>query len=130
MLYKSDDSTILLLLCTHVHRIVYYIRFVCNTIVKIYFIASWKRLIILGDAVIFSYYFQALNGFLMMMTQNGKLLYISDNAAEYLGHSMVSVGKRLQVAGAASRRRAGAWKKEMSVTIKIYLRAKWFLKGP
>ncbi|KAG1660101.1 Neuronal PAS domain-containing protein 4-like [Nymphon striatum] len=25
----------------------------------------------------------------MMMTQNGKLLYISDNAAEYLGHSMV-----------------------------------------
>ncbi|XP_064215517.1 PAS domain-containing protein cky-1 isoform X5 [Tribolium castaneum] len=35
--------------------------------------------------------FQALNGFLMMMTQNGKLLYISDNAAEYLGHSMVSV---------------------------------------
>lgn len=33
---------------------------------------------------------QALSGFLMMMTQNGKLLYISDNAAEYLGHSMVS----------------------------------------
>jgi light-regulated signal transduction histidine kinase (bacteriophytochrome) len=24
----------------------------------------------------------------MMLTQNGKLLYISDNAAEYLGHSM------------------------------------------
>ncbi|CAH1158489.1 unnamed protein product [Phyllotreta striolata] len=34
---------------------------------------------------------KALSGFLMMMTQNGKLLYISDNAAEYLGHSMVSV---------------------------------------
>lgn len=33
---------------------------------------------------------QSLSGFLMMMTQNGKLLYISDNAAEYLGHSMVS----------------------------------------
>ncbi|XP_026470600.1 neuronal PAS domain-containing protein 4-like [Ctenocephalides felis] len=33
----------------------------------------------------------ALSGFLMMMTQNGKLLYISDNAAEYLGHSMVSL---------------------------------------
>lgn len=33
-------------------------------------------------------YFQALSGFLMMLTQNGKLLYISDNAAEYLGHSM------------------------------------------
>lgn len=33
---------------------------------------------------------QAMNGFLMMMTQNGKLLYISDNAAEYLGHSMAS----------------------------------------
>lgn len=34
---------------------------------------------------------KALNGFLMMMTQNGKLLYISDNAAEYLGHSMVGI---------------------------------------
>ncbi|KAJ4441491.1 hypothetical protein ANN_11347 [Periplaneta americana] len=33
----------------------------------------------------------ALSGFLMMMTQNGKLLYISDNAAEYLGHSMYSL---------------------------------------
>ncbi|XP_076069659.1 uncharacterized protein LOC143041546 isoform X2 [Oratosquilla oratoria] len=31
---------------------------------------------------------KALSGFLMMMTQGGKLLYISDNAAEYLGHSM------------------------------------------
>lgn len=38
----------------------------------------------------FLYLTQALSGFLMMMTQNGKLLYISDNAAEYLGHSMVS----------------------------------------
>lgn len=34
--------------------------------------------------------FQAMNGFLMMATQTGKLLYISDNAAEYLGHSMVN----------------------------------------
>lgn len=34
---------------------------------------------------------QAMSGFLMMLTQNGKLLYISDNAAEYLGHSMVSI---------------------------------------
>lgn len=41
----------------------------------------------------FKFSFQALSGFLMMMTQNGKLLYISDNAAEYLGHSMVSVLK-------------------------------------
>ncbi|KAL3191284.1 hypothetical protein MRX96_018692 [Rhipicephalus microplus] len=32
--------------------------------------------------------YEAMSGFLMMMTQNGKLLYISDNAAEYLGHSM------------------------------------------
>ena len=31
-----------------------------------------------------------MNGFMMLTTQNGKLLYISDNAAEYLGHSMVS----------------------------------------
>jgi uncharacterized protein with von Willebrand factor type A (vWA) domain len=39
---------------------------------------------------------QALSGFLMMMTQNGKLLYISDNAAEYLGHSMVSTRMRIK----------------------------------
>ncbi|XP_076316369.1 uncharacterized protein LOC143228849 isoform X2 [Tachypleus tridentatus] len=31
---------------------------------------------------------KSLSGFLMMMTRSGKLLYISDNAAEYLGHSM------------------------------------------
>ncbi|KAK2576482.1 hypothetical protein KPH14_005811 [Odynerus spinipes] len=30
----------------------------------------------------------AMSGFIMMMTQQGKLLYISENAAEYLGHSM------------------------------------------
>ena len=41
--------------------------------------------------VFFYFSLQALNGFLMMATQTGKLLYISDNAAEYLGHSMVSV---------------------------------------
>lgn len=40
---------------------------------------------------------QALSGFLMMMTQNGKLLYISDNAAEYLGHSMVSTNEFVHV---------------------------------
>ncbi|XP_047356488.1 uncharacterized protein LOC124951724 [Vespa velutina] len=33
-------------------------------------------------------FFQAMSGFIMMMTQQGKLLYISENAAEYLGHSM------------------------------------------
>jgi hypothetical protein len=31
-----------------------------------------------------------MSGFLMIKTQSGKLLYISENAAEYLGHSMVS----------------------------------------
>ena len=36
--------------------------------------------------------FQAMNGFMMMITQTGKLLFISENAAEYLGHSMVSLG--------------------------------------
>ena len=39
----------------------------------------------------FFVFLQGLNGFIMMTTQTGKLLYISDNAAEYLGHSMVSV---------------------------------------
>ncbi|XP_011638556.1 single-minded homolog 1-A-like [Pogonomyrmex barbatus] len=29
-----------------------------------------------------------MSGFIMMMTQQGKLLYISENAADYLGHSM------------------------------------------
>lgn len=41
-----------------------------------------------NKALIFEKFSQALSGFLMMLTQNGKLLYISDNAAEYLGHSM------------------------------------------
>ena len=36
-------------------------------------------------------FFQAMNGFLLLATQTGKLLYISDNAAEYLGHSMVGI---------------------------------------
>ncbi|XP_048512001.1 uncharacterized protein LOC105683946 isoform X2 [Athalia rosae] len=31
---------------------------------------------------------KAMSGFIMMMTQQGKLLYISENATEYLGHSM------------------------------------------
>lgn len=31
----------------------------------------------------------------MMATQTGKLLYISDNAAEYLGHSMVRARKKV-----------------------------------
>lgn len=34
-----------------------------------------------------------MSGFIMMMTQQGKLLYISENAAEYLGHSMVKKRK-------------------------------------
>ncbi len=29
-------------------------------------------------------------GFLLIATREGKLLYISDNVTEYLGHSMVS----------------------------------------
>lgn len=44
-----------------------------------------------------------------MMTQNGKLLYISDNAAEYLGHSMVSVFK-------VSELWASELKSELSIT--------------
>ncbi|CAG0883614.1 unnamed protein product [Cyprideis torosa] len=36
----------------------------------------------------FFHTFKALSGFLMILTQTGKLIYISDNAAEYLGHSM------------------------------------------
>lgn len=47
---------------------------------------------LLTDSVFILKFSQAMSGFLMMLTQNGKLLYISDNAAEYLGHSMVSIG--------------------------------------
>ena len=32
---------------------------------------------------VFVMFLQGLNGFIMMTTQTGKLLYISDNAAEY-----------------------------------------------
>ena len=52
--------------------------------------SSPKRYQLFNNCV-FLFSLQALNGFLMMATQTGKLLYISDNAAEYLGHSMVSV---------------------------------------
>ena len=41
---------------------------------------------IFDDAL--KHFLQALNGFVMMITQTGKLLYISENASEYLGHSM------------------------------------------
>jgi len=34
---------------------------------------------------------QALHGFLLITTQEGKLLYISENITEYLGHSMVDM---------------------------------------
>lgn len=33
---------------------------------------------------------QALPGFLMLVTGEGKLLYLSDSVSEHLGHSMVS----------------------------------------
>ncbi len=32
---------------------------------------------------------KALRGFLMMITRQGKMLYISENASDYLGHSVV-----------------------------------------
>ncbi|VDM98299.1 unnamed protein product, partial [Onchocerca ochengi] len=33
--------------------------------------------------------FRALRGFLLMITKFGKIVYISDNASDYLGHSVV-----------------------------------------
>lgn len=33
--------------------------------------------------------FNALPGFLLLISSEGKLLYLSDNVAEHLGHSMV-----------------------------------------
>ena len=33
--------------------------------------------------------FQALTGFILVTTRDGKLVYISENVTEYLGHSMV-----------------------------------------
>lgn len=32
-----------------------------------------------------------MTGFLLITTREGKLLYISENVTEYLGHSMVSL---------------------------------------
>ncbi|KAA0191412.1 hypothetical protein HAZT_HAZT007369 [Hyalella azteca] len=46
-------------------------------------------------------FLKALNGFLIMMTQGGKLLYISDNAAEYLGHSMDHAAVQAELVRAA-----------------------------
>ncbi|CAL1542372.1 unnamed protein product [Lymnaea stagnalis] len=36
-------------------------------------------------------FFQALTGFLLVTTREGKLLYISENVTDYLGHSMVDM---------------------------------------
>ena len=36
---------------------------------------------------------QALPGFLMLVSGEGKLLYLSDSVSDHLGHSMVSVQK-------------------------------------
>lgn len=36
-------------------------------------------------------FFQALAGFLLITTRDGKLVYISENVTEYLGHSMVDM---------------------------------------
>lgn len=37
-----------------------------------------------------SEFMQALPGFLMLLTGEGKLLYLSESVTEHLGHSMVS----------------------------------------
>lgn len=37
----------------------------------------------------YSLSFQSLTGFLLVTTRDGKLVYISENVTEYLGHSMV-----------------------------------------
>lgn len=37
--------------------------------------------------------FRALRGFLLMMTKYGKIVYISENASDYLGHSVVFLSK-------------------------------------
>ncbi|XP_046369475.2 neuronal PAS domain-containing protein 4B-like [Haliotis rufescens] len=36
-------------------------------------------------------FFQALTGFLLIATREGKLIYISENVTDYLGHSMVDM---------------------------------------
>lgn len=36
---------------------------------------------------------QALPGFLLLLTGEGKLLYLSDSVSEHLGHSMVSTAQ-------------------------------------
>ena len=37
------------------------------------------------------FYFQSMTGFLVITTKNGKLLYISENVTQFLGHSMVRI---------------------------------------
>lgn len=75
-------------LCKSLHETIL-TRLIVVTLIRFYFSSvSFFRL---TRHFIFKLFIsQAMSGFLMMLTQNGKLLYISDNAAEYLGHSMVS----------------------------------------
>lgn len=45
---------------------------------------------------------QALPGFLMLLTGEGKLLYLSDSVSEHLGHSMVSLKEFINKKGDSS----------------------------
>ena len=72
------------------YRFIIIINDYCAFAIKVILSAIYDLFVILFLFFIL-FLFQALNGFLMMATQTGKLLYISDNAAEYLGHSMVNL---------------------------------------
>ncbi|GFO34703.1 neuronal pas domain-containing protein 4, partial [Plakobranchus ocellatus] len=74
---RLSQLQIMSLTCVYVRK--------CNILHKLFRSKSQEKL---PDSTDF---FQALSGFVLVTTRDGKLLYISENVTDYLGHSMVDM---------------------------------------
>ncbi|GFS26746.1 neuronal PAS domain-containing protein 4 [Elysia marginata] len=74
---RLSQLQIMSLTCVYVRK--------CNILQKLFRPKSPEKL---PDSTDF---FQALSGFVLVTTREGKLLYISENVTDYLGHSMVDM---------------------------------------
>ncbi|RUS83161.1 hypothetical protein EGW08_009061 [Elysia chlorotica] len=74
---RLSQLQIMSLTCVYVRK--------CNILQKLFRQKTAEKLPELTD------FFQALSGFVLVTTQDGKLLYISENVTDYLGHSMVDM---------------------------------------
>uniref|UniRef100_A0A0B7A972 BHLH domain-containing protein n=1 Tax=Arion vulgaris TaxID=1028688 RepID=A0A0B7A972_9EUPU len=75
---RLSQLQIMSLTCVYIRK--------CNVLQKLFRTKVQDN--ILPDSLDF---FQAMTGFLLVTTREGKLLYISENVTDYLGHSMVDM---------------------------------------